>query len=106
MVDSKSTVVVIVRRADAGRRAAAQPILVGSASCRVAIQRPACEHGRGNFASTIYPRPSRALTAPRYRWTMALGGGLTRGPRSRGLAAALGRGGRLGGRGSRRGEGA
>jgi hypothetical protein len=54
MVDAKSTVVVIVRRVDAGRRAIAQPILVGSARNRVAIQRrTACEHGRGNFASTI-----------------------------------------------------
>jgi hypothetical protein len=54
MVDAKSTVAVIVRPVDAGRYAAAQPILVGSASCRVAIQRRrACEHGRGNFASII-----------------------------------------------------
>jgi hypothetical protein len=54
MVDARSSVVVIVRRVDAGRRAMAQPILVGSASRRVAIQRrTACEHGRGNLASTI-----------------------------------------------------
>jgi hypothetical protein len=54
MVDAKSIAVVIVRRVDAGRYAAAQPILVGSASCRVAIQRrTACEHGRENLASTI-----------------------------------------------------
>jgi hypothetical protein len=54
MVDAKSTVVVIVRRVDAGRRAIAQPILVGSARNRVAIQRrTTCEHGRGIFASTI-----------------------------------------------------
>jgi hypothetical protein len=54
MVDAESRVVVIVRRVDAGRRAAAQPILVGSASCRVAIQRrTAREHGRANFASSI-----------------------------------------------------
>jgi len=54
MVDAKSTVVVIVLRADAGRRAIPQPILVGSARNRVAIQRrPGREHGRGNFASTI-----------------------------------------------------
>jgi hypothetical protein len=54
MVDAKSSVVVIVRRADAGRRTTAQPILVGSASRRVAIQRrPACERGRANFASAI-----------------------------------------------------
>jgi hypothetical protein len=52
MVDAKS--IVIVRRVDAGRRAAAQPILVGSASCRVAVQRrTACEHDRENFAATI-----------------------------------------------------
>ncbi|WP_445149151.1 hypothetical protein [Baekduia sp. Peel2402] len=45
---------MIVRRVDAGRRAIAQPILVGSASDRVAIQRrTACEHGRGNLATTI-----------------------------------------------------
>jgi len=45
---------VIVRRVDAGRRAIAQPILGGSARDRVAIQRrTACEHDRGNFASTI-----------------------------------------------------
>jgi hypothetical protein len=51
---AESTVVVIVRTADAGRRAIAQPILVGSARNRVAIQRRrACEHGRGNSASTI-----------------------------------------------------
>jgi hypothetical protein len=54
MVDAKSTVVVIVRTADAGRHAIPQPILVGSASNRVTIERRrACEHGRGNFASTI-----------------------------------------------------
>jgi hypothetical protein len=47
-------VVVIVRRVDAGRRVIAQPILVGSASNRVAIQRrTAREHDRGNFATTI-----------------------------------------------------
>jgi hypothetical protein len=54
MVDAESTVVVIVRTADAGRRAIPQPILVGSARSRVAIQRRrACEHGRGNSASAI-----------------------------------------------------
>jgi hypothetical protein len=54
MVDVKSSVVVIVRRVDAGRRAMAQRILVGSVSRRVAVQcRTACEHGRANFASTI-----------------------------------------------------
>jgi hypothetical protein len=54
MVDAEWTVVVIVRRVDAGRRAIAQPILVGSARNRVAIQRrTACEHGRGTSASTI-----------------------------------------------------
>jgi hypothetical protein len=47
-------VVVIVRTADAGRRAIPQPILVGSARDRVAIQRrTACEHGRGNVAVAI-----------------------------------------------------
>jgi hypothetical protein len=54
MVDATSSVVVIVRRADAGRRAAAKPILVGSVSRRVAIQRrTACEHGRANVVSAI-----------------------------------------------------
>jgi hypothetical protein len=54
MVGASSTVVVIVRRVDAGRQAIPQPILVGSARNRVAIQRrTACEQGRGNFASTI-----------------------------------------------------
>jgi hypothetical protein len=54
MVDAGSTVVVIVRRVDAGRRAIPQPILVGSVRNRVAIQRrTACEHGRGNPAATI-----------------------------------------------------
>jgi hypothetical protein len=54
MVDAESTGVVNVRTPDAGRRAVAWPILVGSASDRVAIQRRrACVHGRGNFASTI-----------------------------------------------------
>jgi hypothetical protein len=54
MVDAQSSVVVIVRRVDAGRRATAQPILVGSASGRVAIQRRTTrEHGRANCASTI-----------------------------------------------------
>jgi hypothetical protein len=54
MVDARSTVVVIVRRVDAGRNAATQPILVGSERCRVAIQRrTVCEHGRRNLASTI-----------------------------------------------------
>jgi hypothetical protein len=54
MVDAESSVVVIVRRVDAGRQAMPRPILVGSARCRVAIQRrTACEHGRANFASTI-----------------------------------------------------
>jgi hypothetical protein len=54
MVDAKLTVVVAVRRADAGRRTIPQPILVGSARNRVAIQRrPACEHGRWDFVSTI-----------------------------------------------------
>jgi hypothetical protein len=51
MVDAKSTVVVIVRTADAGRHAIPQPILVGSARHRVAIRRRrACEHHRRNFA--------------------------------------------------------
>jgi hypothetical protein len=54
MVDARSSVVVIVRRVDAGRRAIPQPILVGSARHRVAIQRrTACEHGRANLGSTI-----------------------------------------------------
>jgi hypothetical protein len=54
MVGVESSVVVVVRRVDAGRRAAAQPILVGSASCRVAIQRrTTCEHGRANFAAAV-----------------------------------------------------
>jgi hypothetical protein len=54
MVEAESIVVVIVRAADAGRRAAAKPILVGSVSCRVAIQRRrACEHDRENSASAI-----------------------------------------------------
>jgi len=45
---------VIVRRVDAGRHATAQPILVGSSSRRVAIQRRTpCEHGRANSAPTI-----------------------------------------------------
>jgi hypothetical protein len=36
------------------RRTIPQPILVGSARNRAAIQRrTACEHGRANFASTI-----------------------------------------------------
>jgi hypothetical protein len=56
MAEAKPTVVVIVRCVDAGRRAAARPILVGSASCRVAIQRrTACEHGRGSCAFAISP---------------------------------------------------
>jgi hypothetical protein len=51
---AESSVVVVVRRVDAGRRAMAQPILVGSASRRVAIQRrPAGEHGRANSAAAI-----------------------------------------------------
>jgi hypothetical protein len=54
MVDAESTVVVVVRRVDAGRRTIPQAILVGSSRDRVAIRRrPACEHGCGNFASTI-----------------------------------------------------
>jgi hypothetical protein len=54
MAAAESTVVVIVRTVDAGRRATAQPILVGSASCRVVIQRRrACEHDHGNSAATI-----------------------------------------------------
>jgi hypothetical protein len=54
MVDAGSIVVVIVRTADAGRRAIPQPILVGSVRHRVAIQRRrACEHDRENPASTI-----------------------------------------------------
>jgi hypothetical protein len=54
MVDAESSVVVVARRADAGRRAIPQAILVGSSRDRVAIQRrPACEHGRANSASTI-----------------------------------------------------
>ncbi|HET6506549.1 MAG TPA: hypothetical protein VFG42_07160 [Baekduia sp.] len=54
MVDAKSTAGVIVRPADAGRRAVPQPILVGSARHRVAIQRRrACEHARRNFAATV-----------------------------------------------------
>jgi hypothetical protein len=58
MLDAKLTVVVVVRRADAGRRAISQPILVGSARDRVAVQRrPAREHGRREFASSIYLSP-------------------------------------------------
>jgi hypothetical protein len=54
MADARSSVVVIVRRVDAGRRATARSILVGSASRRVAIQRrTACEHDRAHCASTI-----------------------------------------------------
>jgi hypothetical protein len=54
MVDAGSSVVVIARRADAGRRTIPQAILVGSSRDRVVIQRrPACEHGRANPASTI-----------------------------------------------------
>jgi len=54
MVAAESTVVAVVRTADAGRRAIPQPILVGSASDRVAIQRRrARERGRGNSAATI-----------------------------------------------------
>jgi hypothetical protein len=54
MVDAESSVVVIARRVDAGRRTISQAILVGSSRERVAIQRrAACEHGRANFASTI-----------------------------------------------------
>jgi hypothetical protein len=54
MVDAKVTAVVIVCRADAGRRTVPQPILVGSARDRVAIQRrPAREHDRRELASTI-----------------------------------------------------
>jgi hypothetical protein len=54
MVDAGSSVVVIVLRADAGRRAMAQPILVGSVSRRVAIQRrPGRDHGRANPASAV-----------------------------------------------------
>jgi hypothetical protein len=54
MVDAGSSVVVIVRRVDDGRRAIPQPILVGSVRDRVAIQRrTTCEHGRANPATTI-----------------------------------------------------
>jgi hypothetical protein len=54
MVDAKSSVVVVVRSVDAGRRTISQAILVGSSRDRVAIQRrAACEHGRANFASAI-----------------------------------------------------
>jgi hypothetical protein len=54
MGGTKLTAVVVVRRADAGRRTIPQPILVGSARNRAAIQRrPACEHGRREFVSTI-----------------------------------------------------
>jgi hypothetical protein len=54
MVNAESSVVVIVRTVDAGRRAAAWSILGGSASRRVAIQRRrAYEHGRANFALAI-----------------------------------------------------
>jgi hypothetical protein len=54
MVDAKSTLVVLVRRVDAGRRTIPRAILVGSVRKRVAIRRrPACEHGRGNLASII-----------------------------------------------------
>jgi hypothetical protein len=54
MVDAKSSVVVIVRSVDAGRRTISQAILVGSSRDRVAIQRrAACEHDRANFASAI-----------------------------------------------------
>jgi hypothetical protein len=57
MVGVKSSVVVIARRVmwpARPRRAIPQPILVGSARHRVAIQRrTACEHDRANFAPTI-----------------------------------------------------
>jgi hypothetical protein len=54
MVDAESSVVVLARSVDAGRRTISQAILVGSSRDRVAIQRRAArEHGRANFASTI-----------------------------------------------------
>jgi hypothetical protein len=54
MVDAGSTVVVVVRRVDAGRRTIPRAILDGSVRDRVAVRRrPACEHGRGNPASII-----------------------------------------------------
>jgi hypothetical protein len=54
MVDARSSVVVIVRRVDAGHRTIPQAILVGSSRDRVVIQRRAtCEHGRANLVSTI-----------------------------------------------------
>ncbi|MCW2993674.1 MAG: hypothetical protein JWQ18_1169 [Conexibacter sp.] len=54
MGDAASSVVVLVRRVDAGRRTVPQAILVGSSRDRVAIQRrAACEHDRANVASTI-----------------------------------------------------
>jgi hypothetical protein len=54
MADARSAVGVIVCRVDAGRRAIPQPILVGSARHRVAIQRRTTrEHGRGKLASVI-----------------------------------------------------
>jgi hypothetical protein len=54
MAAAGSSVIVIVRRVDAGRRAMALPILVGSVSRRVAIQRrTTCEHGRANPAAAI-----------------------------------------------------
>jgi hypothetical protein len=54
MVGARSSVVVIARQADAGRRATPQAILVGSSRGRVAIRRRlACEHDRANLAPTI-----------------------------------------------------
>jgi hypothetical protein len=54
MVDARSSVVVVVRRVDAGRRTIPPAILVGSSRVRVVIQRrAACGHDRANLASTI-----------------------------------------------------
>jgi hypothetical protein len=54
MAARRSSVAGIVRRVDAGRRAPAMAILVGSVSGRVAIQRrTACERGRAHRRVTI-----------------------------------------------------
>ena len=54
MVGAGSSVVVIVRSVDAGRRTSPQAILVGSSRDRVVIQRrAACEHVRANPAPAI-----------------------------------------------------
>src|SRR5919202_2353578 len=61
MIDPKSTVVVLVRRADARRRTIPQPILVGSARDRVASgagRRPSTR--RGNLESISSSEKSSA----------------------------------------------